>query len=100
MSQEKYIGMDVHQASISAAVRDAKGKLLMEGVLETKADTILEFVQGLHGTLSLAFEEGTLAAVTRSAEATRQPTGGVRFAPSGSVERRPPERSHRRSQSR
>jgi hypothetical protein len=30
MSQEKYIGMDVHQATISAAVMDAHGNLLME----------------------------------------------------------------------
>jgi hypothetical protein len=27
MSQEKYIGMDVHQATISVAVMDARGKL-------------------------------------------------------------------------
>ena len=55
MSQEKYIGMDVHQASISAAVKNAQGRLLMECVLETKAATILEFIQGLHGTLALTF---------------------------------------------
>jgi transposase len=61
MSQEKYIGMDVHQATISAAVTNAQGKLLMESVLETKADTILEFIQGLRGTLALTFEEGTSA---------------------------------------
>jgi transposase len=54
--------MEVHQATVSAAVRDRNGNLLMECILETKADTLLEFVQGLHGTLSLAFEEGTLAA--------------------------------------
>ena len=59
MSQEKYIGMDVHQATVSAAVRDRNGNLLMECILETKADTLLEFVQGLHGTLSLAFDDGT-----------------------------------------
>jgi len=62
MSQEKYIGLDVHQATISAAVMDATGKLLMECLLETKAATILEFVQGLRGALSLTFEEGTWAA--------------------------------------
>src|SRR5467141_1206972 len=62
MSQEKYIGMDVHQATISVAVMDGNGKLLMECLLETKAATILEFVQGLRGTLSLTFEEGTSAA--------------------------------------
>ncbi len=62
MSQEKYIGMDVHQATISVAVMDAQGKLNMECLLETKAATIVEFIQGLHGTLSLTFEEGTSAA--------------------------------------
>ena len=62
MSQEKYIGMDVHQATIAVAVRDVQGKLIMESLLETKATTILEFVQGLRGTLALTFEEGTSAA--------------------------------------
>jgi hypothetical protein len=62
MSPEKYIGMDVHQATISAAVMDAHGKLIMECLLETKAATILEFIQGLRGTLALTFEEGTSAA--------------------------------------
>src|SRR5207248_4380260 len=62
MSQEKYIGMDVHQATISVAVMDASGKLIMECLLETKAATIVDFIQGLHGTLSLTFEEGTSAA--------------------------------------
>src|SRR5438094_5692432 len=62
MSQEKYIGMDVHQATISVAVMDARGKLIMGCLLETKAATILEFIQGLRGTLALSFEEGTSAA--------------------------------------
>lgn len=62
MSQAKYIGMDVHQATISVAVMDENGKLVMECLLETKAATILEFLQGLRGTLSLTFEEGTSAA--------------------------------------
>ena len=62
MSQEKYIGMDVHQATISAAVMDAQGKLIMECLLETKAATIVEFIRGLQGPLSLTFEEGTSAA--------------------------------------
>lgn len=62
MSQEKYIGMDVHQATISVAVMDSKGKLIMECILETKAATILEFIQGVRGTLAVTFEEGTCAA--------------------------------------
>jgi len=40
MNQEKYIGMDVHQATISVAVMDSSGKLIMECILETKAATI------------------------------------------------------------
>ena len=44
MNNEKYIAFDMHQATISVAVRDAKGKLVMESILETKAATILEFL--------------------------------------------------------
>ena len=62
MKQEKYIGMEVHQATISVAVMDCHGKLIMECILETKAATILEFVRGLRGSLSVTFEEGTSAA--------------------------------------
>jgi len=59
MSSKKYIGMDVHKAAISVAVRDATGKLTMESTIETKAATILEFVHGLGANLSVTFEEGT-----------------------------------------
>src|SRR2546425_7878832 len=62
MSSEKYIGLDVHQATISVAVLDSTGKLVMESILETKAATILEFFAGLRGTVSVTFEEGTWAA--------------------------------------
>src|ERR1700724_4432430 len=62
MNDAKYIGMDVHQATISVAVRDSRGNLVMEAILETKADTILEFIHGLRGSLSVTFEEGTWAA--------------------------------------
>ena len=62
MDNRKYIGMDVHQASISIAVSDAAGKVLMECIIETKAATVLEFIQGLRGSLWVTFEEGTSAA--------------------------------------
>jgi transposase len=62
VDSKKYIGMDVHQATISVAVRDSAGKLVMESVIETKASTILEFMQGLRGSLCVTFEEGTSAA--------------------------------------
>ena len=62
MNQAKYIGMDVHQATISVAVLDSAGKLILECILETKASTILQFIQGLHGSLFVTFGEGTSAA--------------------------------------
>ncbi len=57
MNDAKYIGMDVHTATISAAVRDSSGNLVMEATLETKAETILEFVHGLRGSLHVSFEK-------------------------------------------
>ena len=62
MNDAKYIGLDVHQATISTAVRDSSGNLVMEATLETKAETVLEFVHGLRGSLHVSFEEGTCAA--------------------------------------
>src|ERR1700687_3707344 len=62
VNSEKYMGLDVHQATISVAVMDSTGEVIMESILETKAATILEFFAGLRGTLSVTFEEGTWAA--------------------------------------
>ena len=62
MSSTKYIGMDVHTESISIAVRNSVGKLVMECVIETKASTIVQFINGLRGDLRVTFEEGTWAA--------------------------------------
>jgi hypothetical protein len=36
MDDKKYIGMDVHQASISIAVRDATGKAVVESIIENE----------------------------------------------------------------
>jgi transposase len=62
MDSTKYIGLDVHKETISIAVLNSSGKLVMESILETKASTILQFVQGLRGSLHVTFEEGTWAA--------------------------------------
>lgn len=62
MNDAKYIGLDVHQATISVAVLDSTGKVVMEAIIETKAVTILEFIHGLRGSLHVTFEEGTCAA--------------------------------------
>jgi transposase len=62
VNSEKYIGLDVHQATISVAVLDSTGKLVMESILETRAATILQFFAGLRGRLLVTFEENTCAA--------------------------------------
>jgi transposase len=62
MSSIKYIGLDVHKESISIAVMNSAGKIVMECVIETKASTILQFIHGLRGELHVTFEEGTWAA--------------------------------------
>ena len=44
MSEIKYIGMDVHKASISVAVLNESGKLTAEATLRTEATTVREFL--------------------------------------------------------
>ena len=43
MNNTKYIGMDVHRESISIAVLNSAGKMVLECVVETKASIILQF---------------------------------------------------------
>jgi transposase len=62
MTSTKYIGMDVHKESISIAVKNSVGKVVMESVIETKASMILQFIDGLRGDVQVTFEEGTSAA--------------------------------------
>src|SRR5258706_9274728 len=58
----KYIGLDVHKESISIAVRNSVGKVLMDCVIETKASMIRQFINGLRGDLQVTFEGGPSAA--------------------------------------
>lgn len=62
MSDVKFIGLDVHKTSISAAVLNESGKLLMKSVFMTDAAAVLGFVRGVSGTLRVTLEEGTHAA--------------------------------------
>jgi len=61
MTGTKYIGMDVHQATISMAVLDEAGKLTMELTIATQAKALLDFLRGVSGTLKVVLEEGTAA---------------------------------------
>lgn len=60
--RKHYVGMDVHQASTSIAVMNGQGKLSSESLIETKAQTIIDFLKGLSGEVHATFEEGTQAA--------------------------------------
>ena len=62
MNNTKYIGMDVHGESISIAVLNSAGKVVLECVIETEASIIVQFIAGLRGDLQVTFEEGTWAA--------------------------------------
>jgi hypothetical protein len=54
MNDAKYIGLDVHQGTISAVVLDSTGIRVMESILETKAATVLQFIHGLRRSLHVA----------------------------------------------
>ena len=74
MSQEKYIGMDVHAATISAAVKNAEGKLLMgmrAGNQGSHDSGVHSRTAGNAGRDLRGRDLGRL--VTRSAEAPREP---------------------------
>ncbi len=62
MNSTKYIGVDVHKEATTIAVMNPAGKLVMESIVETKAATIVQFLEGLRGELYVTFEEGTWAA--------------------------------------
>ena len=86
MSQEKYIGMDVHQATISVAVMDAQGKLIMESLLETKASTMRGVHPGTTRNSGADLRGGNFSClVTRPFETPRQPAGGLRSTQERSI---------------
>jgi hypothetical protein len=62
MDSTKYIGMDVHKEATTIAVMNSAGKLVMESIVETKAVTMVQFLEGLRGELYVTLEEGTWAA--------------------------------------
>jgi transposase len=62
VSNDKFIGLDVHAATTTYAVLDNKGKLVMQGVVETTREHLVSLVKGISGNVELTFEEGTHAA--------------------------------------
>ena len=61
MKRDKYMGMDVHQATTVVAVMNGDGKIVLETMVPTKAAPILELIETLSGPLHVTLEEGTQA---------------------------------------
>jgi transposase len=57
----KYVGLDVHQATTVASVREESGRVIARTILPTEARVITEFLRGMRGAVHVAFEEGTQA---------------------------------------
>ncbi len=57
----KYVGLDVHQATTVASVREESGCVIARSILPTEEGALLEFFGGMRGSVHVAFEEGTQA---------------------------------------
>jgi len=57
----KYIGMDAHSKNSYFVVLSRSGKVLHREKVETREDTILEFVRSIKGSKKLSYEEGVMS---------------------------------------
>ena len=55
---DKYVALDVHQATTLASVRSATGQVIARSVLPTEAPAVVAFFRGMRGTVHVVFEEG------------------------------------------
>ena len=62
MESVKYIGLDVHQSTISVAVLNARGQTDDAVGDGDQATAVLDLLKGLRGELQVTFEEGTYSA--------------------------------------
>ena len=58
---DRYIGLDAHSASCTAAVIGPSGRKIKSQVLETNGKVLVEFLRSFAGTKRLCLEEGTHA---------------------------------------
>jgi transposase len=57
----KYVFLDVHQATTVVAVREESGRVIQQTVLPTETEPLREFFRGMGGTVQVGLEEGTQA---------------------------------------
>jgi len=58
---DKYVALDVHQATTLASVRTETGQVIARSILPTEAPAVVEFFRGMRGRVHVVFEEGTQA---------------------------------------
>jgi len=80
--------MDVHQATISVAVRDSRGNLVMEGHSRNESGDDFQFIRGLRGSLYVDFEKEPGPPGCTICSASRHPSAGLRSAQECPVEGR------------
>jgi hypothetical protein len=57
----KYVGLDVHQATTVASVRDTTGgRVIARTILPTEGAALVECLRGMRGTVRVAFAALTL----------------------------------------
>src|SRR5215471_4694499 len=59
MKRDKYMGMDVHQATTVVSVIDAEGKIVWETIVPTETGAILRLIESIRGPIHV--EETTQA---------------------------------------
>ena len=88
MNSEKYIGLNVHQATISVAVLDSTGKLVMESILNKSRDHSAVLC-GVAGKFISHLRRRNLGRVAvRFTEAACGQAGGVQSVKKCSAQRR------------
>ena len=61
MKRDKYMGLDVHQATTVVAVIDAEGKIVLETIVATAAAPIRRLIESISGAVHITLEETTQA---------------------------------------
>lgn len=56
-----YLGLDVHQSTIVASVRDEQGKVVMRATVAIEEKAIVTLVKSAGARVQVAFEEGAQA---------------------------------------
>lgn len=57
----KYVGIDVHKATLVIAVMLADGLVISRSVIATSAQAVIDFFEGVKGRVWVTFEEGALS---------------------------------------